>query len=522
MPIITSIINVSSEGSIARPTIESALLAAEFSRVRGVDVETLIIADRPSAETQAALEPYKTRVKIVEINVGDLGEARNRGASIARGEFIGFLDGDDLWGKHWLYKAWTAAKDDVRLIVHPQYNVIFGCGQDHIFEHLSMTAPRFNKRYLIFDNYWTALSFSRKGTYLSIPYQRNDIAAGFGYEDWKWNCDTIRANYLHVVAEDTFHLIRRRNGSLRARSNLANALPLPSARFFEQQDSQEQSNLGETRVRTTGKEGAPTGTAISYHKRVGTTIASRHTFQSFWWGDVISPYEAFCMRSFVDHGHDYDLYSYHPEIKVPAGVRIRDAAELLPITDFFTYEDGPGAGSPSAFSNLFRYKLLATRGGWWVDTDVVCLADVIPKFDQFFAFEDENFVATAVLYFRPQNPVMLCAFETAWRLRENISWGQTGPQLITALIDGLGLHDENRPRDVCYPVHWKEAADLLSPSEAVSLEKRTHSSLFLHLWNEVLRRRGVDKNLLPPTGSFLRQLADRHPVEGWRGVQVEV
>src|SRR5262249_54280435 len=40
----------------------------------------------------------------------------------------------------------------------------------------------------------------------------------------------------------------------------------------------------------------------------------------------------------------------------------------------FVYQaEGFGKGSPSAFSNYFRYKLLAEKGGWWIDTDVVRL-----------------------------------------------------------------------------------------------------------------------------------------------------
>jgi hypothetical protein len=42
---------------------------------------------------------------------------------------------------------------------------------------------------------------------------------------------------------------------------------------------------------------------------------------------------------------------------------VRDAAEILGPEAFFVYEEGPGKGSPAAFANQFRYKLLADRGG---------------------------------------------------------------------------------------------------------------------------------------------------------------
>jgi hypothetical protein len=57
----------------------------------------------------------------------------------------------------------------------------------------------------------------------------------------------------------------------------------------------------------------------------------------------------------------------------------------------------------------------------------------------------------------------------------------------------------------------------LRPALAGPLADRTQESMFLHLWNEVFRRANVIKTMLPPRGSLLREIADRHPVEGWRG-----
>ena len=62
-----------------------------------------------------------------------------------------------------------------------------------------------------------------------------------------------------------------------------------------------------------------------------------------------------------------------------------------------------------------------------------------------------------------------------------------------------------------------EALDLLRPAQAGAMADRTSQSFFLHLWNEVLRRFHVSKMMLPPRGSFLRAIAERHPVEGWSG-----
>ena len=516
---VTSIIIVSDEGSIARATIESALAAAAYAGLRGLEVRTIVVADRPTTETVAALEPYEPLLKIIEIDAGDLGAGRNHAVSMADGEFVAFLDGDDLWTKRWLWEAYRVAADDdnERVIVHPQYNVIFGGGEDHIYEHISSRDPLFDARYLIFSNYWLSLSFSRKTTYLSHPYSRNRLSAGFGYEDWKWNCDTIRAGYEHIVAPGTYHLIRRRHRSLRQRSNLANCLMTPSPRFFDVKKPRLPTDAQNVTAQLQEAETWRCSVTVPATPISGSLAETRrHAFQSLWWGDSITPYEAVCMRSFIDHGHSYHLYSYAPDLKVPDGVVLRDAAELLPKADYFEYT-GPGKGSPSAFSNLFRYKLLATHGGWWVDTDVICLTNQISPCNHFFALESDGIVNGAVLYFGPADPVMIRCFGEVLAIRGHTEWGDLGPRLITRVLRDCGLIAQAQPKDSCYAVGWKDALDLLDPSQADSIIARTKSAPFIHLWNEIYRRGGIDKTLRPAPGSFLRQIADRHPVEGWRG-----
>jgi hypothetical protein len=146
---------------------------------------------------------------------------------------------------------------------------------------------------------------------------------------------------------------------------------------------------------------------------------------------LAQPYEWLSLKSFVDLGHDFDLYSFDPHIAVPAQVRVRDAAELAGGAEFFVYERGFGKGSPAAFVNLFRYKLLAERGGWWVDTDVACLSDAIPDYPQFVARQVDGLVNNAVLRFERRHPVMLRCLELAEEKGRSVRWGDTGPRLLT-------------------------------------------------------------------------------------------
>jgi hypothetical protein len=103
-----------------------------------------------------------------------------------------------------------------------------------------------------------------------------------------------------------------------------------------------------------------------FNPEIGTTLCfqsgrggpynlkpSKHVFQSFWFGETVSPYEKMCFRSFLNQGHAFHLYTYSPRLEVPRGVQLRDAAELFDRSEYFVYERGRGAGSHAAFSLAF-------------------------------------------------------------------------------------------------------------------------------------------------------------------------
>jgi hypothetical protein len=241
------------------------------------------------------------------------------------------------------------------------------------------------------------------------------------------------------------------------------------------------------------------------------------TFQSFWWGESLSPYEWLCLLSFVRNGHAFKLYSFDSSLSVPPGVMLCHAAEVLSESEFFVYSEGPGQGSPSAFSNVFRYKLLVEKGGWWVDTDVVCLSAKIPRFERFFAFENPTFVNGAVLHFPPRDPVMIRCLEEALVLGKSVKWGDSGPSLLTRVLRELGILHLTHSAQVCYPLPFTDAIDALRPHRLPAISERLAGSLFLHLWNEIIRRHGISKKALPPRGSLLRVLADQYQIQGWEG-----
>ena len=301
-------------------------------------------------------------------------------------------------------------------------------------------------------------------------------------------------------------------GELRAARMASAAFTLPTAAESETSDTV----LNRLEARTITHENRPAEHENRFAEH-GNRPA-QHRFQSFWHGEALSPYELFCLKSFIDCGYAVDLYTYDADLVVPAGVRVCDAARLVDRDEVFVYQaEGFGKGSPSAFSNFFRYKLLAEKGGWWIDTDVVCLTDRIPAFTDFFARQDTDFVACGTMYFEPRHPVMLRCLEQAMKLGHAVKWGDTGPRLLTRVLGELGYLDRAVPAAACYPIHYSQALDLLRPSKTAVLAPKAESALFLHVWNSMLVHRGVHKAFRPPKGSLLRKWTDKHPVEGWIG-----
>ena len=236
------------------------------------------------------------------------------------------------------------------------------------------------------------------------------------------------------------------------------------------------------------------------------------TFRTFWNEGKLSPYEELCLRSFVAHGHRVILYSYST-MDLPSGIELVDAESIFSRKDVFYYKSGPGAGSVSAFSNLFRYRLLEEFGDWWTDTDVICLTDSMPSQELFFAYEDADSINGAVLKIPQGHEFARTLRKEAAALGTDFQWGQCGPRLITAVARRLGLDGHAAPLEKAYPLHWTEALDVLFPEACERIEQKTRNSYFLHLWNEMLRRAVILKDIRPPRGSFLASKFEEHGIK---------
>ncbi len=236
------------------------------------------------------------------------------------------------------------------------------------------------------------------------------------------------------------------------------------------------------------------------------------------------------MKSFLANGHRYKLYVYEEVENVPEGVEVCDANEIIPESERFVTK----RGSHALFADWFRWELLYREGGYWVDTDEVCLKTFNFADDIVFGCEEPGRAACGVLKFPRgsefarrladscESPNKILPYDSgSTKLRKHcrrifrgnrrsvVRWGEAGgPPGFTRALAHFDLMKHAKPFPIFYPVHgscWRALFD--------DTFKDNHDffagSYGVHLWNELLRT-SLDKNATFAPGSFVEHLKARY------------
>jgi len=264
---------------------------------------------------------------------------------------------------------------------------------------------------------------------------------------------------------------------------------------------------------------------------MGLKIEVSPIIQSLWIGEKLSVMEQLSISSFLQNGHSFHLYVYDEVEGVPKGTVLKDANEIIPSGRIFKYKHWD---SYAGFADLFRYKLLLEKGGYWVDTDVVCLKPFQFEADYMFTGVPDRFIYLmfkSVLtghfaYLKRRYHISTwfikapigcemmgyCYSEAAKRDPEELVWGEIGPRLITTAVEKFGMQKYVAPRGTFYPIRWWQWRQLVNGSFIASWKwkRAMHSSYAVHLYNEMWRRNNIDKNASFPQNSIYEQLKHRY------------
>ncbi len=218
--------------------------------------------------------------------------------------------------------------------------------------------------------------------------------------------------------------------------------------------------------------------------------------QSLWIGNKLSIMEELSIISFLKNGHSFHLYVYENIDNIPKGTILKDANKIINKDKIFKYKD---FDSYAGFANLFRYKLLLEKGNYWVDMDIICLKPFTFTEDYIFAgfrekkqmFNWKLSVCNCVIK-SPKNSELLeyCYTESSKLDSNNLTWGQTGPVLLSKAVKKFNLHSYVAHPNTFCPINWNESQKLINGK---GFNKYTKNSFAIHLWNEMWRRAKIDK-----------------------------
>ena len=223
-----------------------------------------------------------------------------------------------------------------------------------------------------------------------------------------------------------------------------------------------------------------------------TVTAANRVIQGLWIGRELSAMEQLSLASFIAHGHEYHLYTYEQVLNVPQNVVIRDAEEILPRARAFQYSEHR---TWSGFANFFRYKLLLERGGWWADTDLVCLAPF--EFSDEYVFSSEFSVGRQMVNIGAiKAPAASEIMAYNWSVCQKkdparLVWGETGPALMEEAVERFSMQRHVKPWKVFCPIGFREWRKIIDPRAEDSFSTETRA---VHLWHEMWRSANQDKN----------------------------
>jgi len=233
--------------------------------------------------------------------------------------------------------------------------------------------------------------------------------------------------------------------------------------------------------------------------------------QSVWIGDRLSTMEYLSIQSYLDNGHEFHLYTYGPLANVPPGTTVRSGTEVLPADEVFVYRRGPGKGSPSAFSNFFRYKMLLERGGWWTDLDAVCVRPLVFEAEHVTGLEREPNGTQHIACGLVKAPVGSRVAEYCWEAccradKRKLKWGQVGPKLFARAVEEAGEPVDVLEPQAFYPIDYWQTPQLASDTEMPG------DCYSIHLWNSKWKEYGLDPDAEHAGDSVYEQLKRRFHV----------
>ena len=235
--------------------------------------------------------------------------------------------------------------------------------------------------------------------------------------------------------------------------------------------------------------------------------------KGLWIGNKLSPIEILCIKSYLQNGHEFHLYTYEPVKNVPEGTIIKDAGEIISHSEMLEIVSGISAHAYAIFSDIFRYKLLYETGGWWSDLDAICVKQF--DFAEEYVFikekvkQREDRVNNAIIKTPLHTPIMDACYQRAMQKVSDLTnspWYALGPILLNDAVMEFALESFAKPSNQFTPIGNFEIDKWLSP---YNFGDEVYSA---HVYNDIWSTRKISKYGIYAPDSLIRSLMIKYSV----------
>lgn len=266
-----------------------------------------------------------------------------------------------------------------------------------------------------------------------------------------------------------------------------------------------------------------------------TSAQALPTIAGFWHGSDLSWLETLCIKSYLDRGHRFVLYTTENLSGVPAGTEQRSAVDILWPPPFDISDND--RHRVAVFSDLFRLQMIRQTGFVWVDLDAYCLRPFDFGTAWVFGRDETANVPNGVLGLPPGSATLSALLDflqgpnptQPWRgpqlHRQNarrmargerwgieaLGWGCSGPRALTHFLRQTGEDSHAMAPAAFYPLPVVELWKLHAPHVATETIE-SPGAYSVHIYGHQKKYIASTLQGLPRPGSYLDRLCQRHGI----------
>lgn len=140
--------------------------------------EIIVINDGSTDKSLSKIELFGKKIKIINQQNKGAGAARNEGIKIAKGEYLAFLDADDVWLDNKLEEQFNY------LISHPETEIVSGFVEQFISPELSVEdTNKLNPMLQNMPGYLPGAILIKKSDFLKVGFFNEQLHLG-EFIDW--------------------------------------------------------------------------------------------------------------------------------------------------------------------------------------------------------------------------------------------------------------------------------------------------------------------------------------------------